>query len=358
MQLNETLLGLPIIDFFWATLVMVSLLFLVFIVILFFLIEKNRAADLRKSWQQLIAIVIYEAASADIPLQPPTALNDHLTNRRFRKYLARSLVNAEKSLSGIAASNLKVVYKQLRLDKDSIARLSSRHAHIVASAIQELSAMQISEAEPEIVSLVNHYKDIIRLEAQYGLVRLKGFQGLAFLDDLQNPISDWQQLKLLSAIGQLPLNAAHHVQCWLNSDNQSVVIFALKLIAKFQLLELHENVLLKISASSKKVQMQSLKTLERISQENTAAAVIEVYDNASDAYKMRAIRVLENIAGINELNFLLHELYNNDNSQVRLGAARAILNCSAKGVAVLEETKKQLDEPAKTIINQAMEGHY
>jgi hypothetical protein len=81
---------------------------------------------------------------------------------------------------------------------------------------------------------VNHTNQYVRNEAQLGMIRLKGAAGLSFLTHLQNPLSDWQQFNLLHQLQLQQVGVIDVAPAWLESDNSSVVVFAIRLCRVFQ----------------------------------------------------------------------------------------------------------------------------
>ena len=101
----------------------------------------------------------------------------------------------------------------------------------------------------EKVSLVEKFVDhpnrVLRSEAQYAVVSINGAEGLKFVPKLKSPISEWEQLVLLEKLVKFKLEEIPNVKSWMSSKNDSVVIFATKIIHQFRLFD-HQQELLSI----------------------------------------------------------------------------------------------------------------
>jgi len=142
----------------------------------------------------------------------------------------------------------------------------------------------------------NSANEYVRMEAQTGVIHFSGFEGLRFLEVLTYPLSEWQQIKLLEQLRSKNMIELVRLPVWLKSQNDSVVIFSLKLVEEFQQYHVHNEVAECLHHANEKVRYQAMKALERIANEETASLLIAQYDNESTPLRSHILKLLRNIA--------------------------------------------------------------
>jgi len=216
--------------------------------------------------------------------------------------------------------------------------------------------MNNDETLPKIKSMLQHKNDLVRSEAQYGLAKFSGFEGLFFLDNLQEQLTDWQQLKLLDAITILPNidEVDTIISNWLKSPNQSVKILTMKLIRKFQLLQMHDLVADNLHDSDEKVVEETIKTLVRIEDDSTSKLLIEQYETCNEKFQIQILKALEKISNPENNTFLETQAKENPSFSVKKASVRALNNCCSK--TNLQKLAHQSNSPElKQIINQIIQ---
>ncbi len=204
--------------------------------------------------------------------------------------------------------------------------------------------------------MLQHKNDLVRSEAQYGLTKFAGFEGLYFLDNLQEQLTDWQQLKLLDAITILPNidEVDKIISNWLKSPNQSVKILTMKLIRKFQLLQMHDLVADNLHDSDEKVVEETIKTLVRIEDDSTSKLLIEQYETCNEKFQIQILKALEKISNPENNTFLETQAKENPSFSVKKASVRALNNCCSK--TNLQKLAHQSNSPElKQIINQIIQ---
>ena len=284
-----------------------------------------------------------------IPL--PGRFKKLLPDFHFRKLLTKELLTAKQNMSGTAASNLRILYKQLGLDEDALKMINSRSWYLKASGIQQLEIMDLSEYKDKISKYTNNKRGLVRVEAQNAIVKFNGFEGLHFLDHATYQISEWQQIKLLEELSRLPVENFPGIDIWLSSKNDSVVTFALKLAREYNRFELYDKVFICLKHLNPKVREQAISTLKELQTENTANHLVEIYNDETHRNKIAIIKALEDVGTNLEITFLLG-LLDSENNQVKIAAARALASIGSEGLLQLQSYEKANDYPYKNIIDQ------
>jgi hypothetical protein len=212
--------------------------------------------------------------------------------------------------------------------------------------------MEQKQRVVRIYRLTNADHEMVRMEAQSAIVQLYGFEGLRFLDIIDRPLSEWQQIKLLRLLARAPGILPDKIGSWLASANDSVRIFALKLVAEHHQQELHGQVINCLYHDSPQVRLQAVRCLREIYTEDTSIALLGIYGIESPLCRLAILDTLGQIGSDGDCLFLTSRLENDDND-LRMGAARALVKLGSPGLQCLEQFPKAAIHPWKEIIGQA-----
>jgi hypothetical protein len=150
-------------------------------------------------------------------------------NRLKRKLIIATLLKLKNEISGETADAIQNLYYKTGFINSATSKLKSKKWDSVARAIRELTLFEIKEAHDEIIQLINHPKKEVRNEIQKYLVQLFRFDGLEFLNVLENPLSELDQIQLLEILNKFNNMEVPDMNNWLRSTNNSVISFTLKL---------------------------------------------------------------------------------------------------------------------------------
>ncbi|MHB1178236.1 MAG: HEAT repeat domain-containing protein [Daejeonella sp.] len=281
----------------------------------------------------------------------PGRLKKLLPNPYFRKIITAELLAAKQNMSGTAATNLKKLFSQLKLDDQALIMLNSNSWHIKAAGIQQLGIMEMLDHSDKIVKLVNHKRQLIRVEAQNTLIEFFGFEGLRFLDEATYPISEWQQIRILKELSQMPSENFTGIDKWLKSANDSVVIFALKLAKVYYRFELYKEVVECLQHQNPEVRYQAILACAGLQTENTADQLVNIFFEETERNKITIINILGDVGTSSEFTFLLSLLENEPNALI-IVAAHSLASLGDEGMKALKSHSKANDYPLVYIIKQ------
>ncbi|MBA3673650.1 MAG: hypothetical protein H0W75_01610 [Chitinophagaceae bacterium] len=186
-------------------------------------------------------------------------------HKNFKKTLLASIVKLHEEYSGDYNEKLEDFYHQSGLIKISFLKLKSKAWHDQCEGIRELSQMNIKAAISDIKKCIWHNNATLKLEALIAVIRLQGVEGLSVLHEYNGQINDWIQLNLIFELENTNFEAVESFSHFLKSKNESLVIFGLRLIAKFnQRQNLDQIWELQFSDASIRVKTEALRTLERL----------------------------------------------------------------------------------------------
>jgi hypothetical protein len=338
-----------ILFFVCVTLLMILLMFITLTVKK---MKDRRYKKLKNMADILIRNAIFLEPTEEAQLIPITTRTAKmLPNYNFRSILTEELLSAKKNISGTAGINLESLYNQLNLDKYAVKRLKSRRWHIKAKAIQELGIMGQKTHLSKIYRSTNNKNDLVRMEAQTTIVKLYGFEGLRFLDVVSYQISEWQQIKLLQELSRLAPDNFSGIEKWLNSNNISVIVFALKLVRNYHRFELYHQITELLNHSNETIRLEVIYTLEKIYTSDTSKILLERYPLENLKNQKAIVKVLQDIGYDDDIPVLINFLDQEGNELKRL-LVRTIANIGPRGLEEVEMLPQSNQYPLDQIIKQ------
>lgn len=347
-----------------AALFFSGVIIIVIIGILFYLFRKSRLTQRKESFQKKFNDFISEIAICEseeelngVLSQPAyqKILHQYQQTRTDRNFMIGELAETCKKFSGATMDNVHWLFQKTQLEQELLRNLNSKHWYIKAKAVQQLAYLQQRNQLPKIFRLANNNNDLVRMEAQVATVKLIGFEGLRFLNVIGYPVSEWQQLRLIQELSGHTLEKFDNITNWLQSKNDSVVEFALRLVENNQRYEFYNSVEQRLSSSSITVCRQAVATLGKISNEKTAGLLLNYYPQADPSIQLSILKILQTIGTENEIPFLLSRL-NDPDDAVKLEAAKAISQISNTGIEKMEELVDGTKEPWNIILQQIKTG--
>ncbi len=338
-----------------AMLLLMGMLLCIVVFMLIYLLSKRKTEKRRSGWNKTASLLVSDAIfleedSRDPRSTTPTS-NKLLHTPGFRQCLIDEMISAKKNLTGDAAANVVRLYNLLRLEQDSKEKLGSRKWDNKARGIRELAWMEQKDQLNRIYHHTNNRNEFVRMEAQLAIVQLYGMEGLRFLDVVSEPISEWQQIKLLAQLPRKTGEPLKRIRRWLHSANPSVIVFSLKLVAIHHQFELHDQVAMCLAHPDAPVRMQAVKCLREIYNETTSGLLIDHYQDTGRANKEAVLEALGAIGAESSGSFLFSALRKEDNS-LKVLAARALTNMGQEGTRALKGFDLANQYPWNEIIQQ------
>jgi hypothetical protein len=259
-----------------------------------------------------------------------------------RQYAIDSLLLNKRSFSGFVADNIVQLYEHLGFKDDSLKKLQSRLWFEKAKGIQELYLMDQKDQLIKVYRLTNSRNEFIRMEAQTAIIHWAGFNGLRFLDVVTYPISEWQQIKLLEQLRNFQPQELPKLSTWLKSDNDTVVILAIKLAAIYQQFQVQTQVAACLQHPNEAVRIEAVKALPKIGDGFCADMMIKQYYKERFTNKLNILNSIYDLAESRHIPFVFQEL-DNENDFLKLAAAKTLARLA--GTELLESKANAQPEP-------------
>ncbi len=268
-----------------------------------------------------------------------------------RQYCIDELIRCKQNYSGEAAEKMVHLYGELGLKNYSLKKIRKGQPwYKKARGIQELYMMEQRDCYELIEQFTNSKDEFVRMEAQIAVVHLIGFKGLQFLDFVSHPITEWQQLKLLEQLKLFPKKSdlSHKIPGWLNAENHTVVIFALRLTYEYQQLGLIDALKASLYHASAEVRSQAVKAIIQLEDQFTPTILLDYFKDASRNNQILILDAMRLLATAEESD-KIEALLDHPDDTIKLKAAAALVHCSKKGIHLLKEKTLSAPEPFQRI---------
>jgi HEAT repeat protein len=256
-----------------------------------------------------------------------------------RQVLIDQMIDVSVNLKGEEAKKLLGLYKHLGLDRDSIARVYDYRWHKKIKGFRELAFMNIKDANPAIYKALNSSNEILRMEAQIALVRLSDDNPFEFLSHLTRPFSLWEQITLHDLMVQHQINPPLFSK-WLSSPNDTVVMFALRMIREFKQKEAEAEVKETLSHKSPSVRWLAVQVAGDMGMTSTLEPMKRMYKNQDYNICLEIVRAMGKMPDESMMGFLKLVLDKEDDVQLQIEATKAIENMGEEGVKTLVKLMK------------------
>lgn len=320
-------LNITINELFFSFLVMLVLVVILIIAVLFYSFFQYKKLTHYSIWRQLIdkkiseTIVFGKESKNENP-----EFEKMVHNSNFRELFLEKLVECEKKFSGMAQNEIIGLFNSYNLEKEALQKLAQKKPYLIGGGIQELTSMKVEAALPKITSLLSHPSPQVYQEAEYAMLAFKGFEGLHFLKNTTHIISDWQQLRLLTSLIKVPEQNDTNINLWLNSTNDSVIIFALRLLKKFQMFTFYNDVWKLLEHPSLEVRIKAIQTLLVIENDQTIPDFIALFPEQPTEIQAEIIWTMEISRDQRAVEFLKQQLLNHEIISIRIAAAEALFS--------------------------------
>ena len=331
-------------------------MFILLVVILIYaqLLVKKRmyfyTQRIRNNIEVWISHIILEESVEGIEI--PRKFYRLLEDPKARQVAIDELTRCKKNFSGLVAENIVALYNQLGLREDSLEKMQNKRKwYLQARGIQELYLMDQKNLLTKIYRETNSKNEYVRYEAQIAIIYMTGFKGLRFLDVISYPLSLWQQIKLLE---QLRLfgkkeDLSDRLPAWFQSQNETVVVFALRLAAEYQQYSVKDDIMNCLVHPSDAVRTRAILTLITLADEQTPFILTGYFSKEGFENQVHILNSLLTMA-TDEQAVFLEKLLDAPDNIIKLKAAVVLANNCTNGLAVLEQRAALQPDPYERIL--------
>lgn len=234
-----------------------------------------------------------------------------------RKVLITTLLKLRNEITGEIADSIDKLYIELGLLQYPLRKLRHKKWDVVANSIRELTLFQVKGIQSVVMKNINHPKKEVRKEMQLYLVQLFTFKGLDFLNLLQTPLSEWDQIQLLEILQKSDDQDITDIKPWLKSTNESVVSFALKLAKLYNQYEVKDEIIALLNHINEQIRVVAIETLSHLNVLEAKEVLKYNFMETSLDEQIAFVKMLENTYESTDKSFLL-KYSNHENQEIKL----------------------------------------
>lgn len=284
-------------------------------------IRDNKVSKLKFRYQYLI----YDALVESQTEQSLTA-QDIIVNKLKKEISQGSLhkqvlidliIDLKKNFTGDSEKQFTQLYHALSLPKYSLNKLNHYRWDVQAKGIKELTEINYNSLRTQLAinNLTLAKNDAVSHEAQVASVRLRKAP-LQFLQNLQAPLTEWQQINLHNILLKLEKRFVPDFTKWLSSPNTSVVIFSLRMIADFEQKKAAPDVVSSLLHKLPEVREETVKTLIQLNARDFLPQIINASQSCSQSVISQVLEAME-LWGTHGQHTFLESLKTNSSTEIR-----------------------------------------
>ncbi len=302
--------------------------------------ERIRFQQLFRSWlaNAITNLVLYPDKNFIISVQ----LEKLLLKKYYRLLALDELLICKKYLKGSAMNMVVLLYEQLQLRKETDKKLNSRIWSRVVKGIQEIYIFDQYDAMDQLFVFADNENPYVRSEAQFGVVNLQGFDALKFLKRIHNSLSNWDQINLLHQLTLFEPKPLIEMPEWLLLENESVVLFALKLLEAYPNEQYYPNLITCLQHGNEAIRKQAIRCCSIIAQYDTATLLETQFEKETINNQLSILETLKKIMATPSKEFLVKNLEHPDDRIKQLAAELIALKFPMEQEALLLNNHEQL----------------
>ncbi len=234
-----------------------------------------------------------------------------------KQVLIDLIIDLKKNFTGDSEKQFMHLYYALNLPAYSLKKLNHYSWDVQAKGIKELTEIKYAcpEVQLAIANLVYSKKDIVSQEARIASIRLRK-DPLQFLQNLQTPLTEWQQINLHHMLMKFEKNLMPDFTRWLSSSNTSVVVFSLRMIADFEQTHTAQYLLPTLLHKDPEVREETIKTLIQLDTQDLLPQMISASQTCSHPTILRLLEAMQ-VWGTDNQHSFLETLKTSSSEEIR-----------------------------------------
>lgn len=284
---------------------------------------NRRKEKLLKVYKNRLTEMLFDENDEEDEKKLAEIRKKYLGDKESKNLMIGILLEQQRNFSGELNLRIKYFYEALGLKEVSVKKIHTKRWNLISKGIRELGLLGQPEYYQYIQPFANHDYLIIRREAQLALVRLKGLEGLEFLDNLEYQLSEWHQLNIFEILASISTSEKPKLAKYLDSSNASVVGFALKLVGFFKIMDRPEKLLELMHHEDRTVRTIAVQTMTRLEYYHLTDNLLEEYPKQPLEVRVEILKAFCEI-GLPTLSDFLMEQFKSTQFEISLHAAKAI----------------------------------
>jgi HEAT repeat protein len=246
-----------------------------------------------------------------------------------REVLVKDMSETHKGVRGETGEQIEQLFEDLGLDKYAAQMIKKGPWYKTAKGLREIAEFNVKKHLKLALNLVDHPNKILRSEAQYAAISLGGIDVLHFVEKLKTELTEWQQLVILERLLRFQLEAIPDVSHWLSLKNDSVVIFASKLMVQFNQLRAGDELIKLLDHPNDQIKISAIDALRRLNIRESAQPILEHYFNVKPEVQKHILICLSEVGNRGSVDLIKKEFAERTEFDIVMAAGKALKNLGA-----------------------------
>lgn len=277
----------------------------------------------------------------------------HLVNNSRCQIFTDTLLELHKNIVGEFSDRLRLLYLQMGLHVHSKQKMYAGSWNIIADGINELAEMDMQQDINLVRSFINHHHPELRSVAQVAYLKLQRDAPFAFLDELQEPLREWQQMQLASAAHKAYMRMPDFKR-WLSKDEISIVTFCIRMIALHNQHHAAKELVELLGHPDRLVRTETIKAIRVLEMYEAKNRLLLLYEQEATDLKLEIIKALA-VIGDDELLPFYEQVMAFSEKRLQLAAAKAMALIGQAGKEALKQIKDDLENALQPIAASALD---
>lgn len=305
-------------------------------------------------------ILLNEELASDVPADqvqlPLESFQQPVFEKKWaRQALIERLIHYRNNVRGSMGEQLRNLYIQLELDKDSLKKMKSRKWERKVQALAEMSNMNMSIADVTILPMTNSNNRELRAAARHAYIKLSKNEPFKFFDVVTEPLLLWDQVELFKIISTTEHIAIPNFAQWITySSNKSIVSFCLKLVVHYNQLSAVPAVVRLLDTKDHYVRADAINCLGKMKIEDVEDKLIHMYNSQPLNCRLEILKALGRISSGKYVDFLRQEFLHATDFEVRKHAAKSLINNKWAAKGLIQELIDTATSENKLILKHSM----
>ncbi|TXD66906.1 HEAT repeat domain-containing protein [Polaribacter glomeratus] len=223
-------------------------------------------------------------------------------------------------------------------------KFDSRSNSQKMDAFQEAFVLNLNKFDSKVLQYAYSKNKRIRSEARNSYLALSSNDPYRFFDDFEGSLTKWDEIELMQYLKQQNIRGnLEGLGKWINySENDSLVIFLIKMVGFFKQKGIDDILLEKLDDSNAKIRAEAILTLGELDIKETEETLIERYYTEPEVCQVAIVRTIRKFNTGKSLNFLQEVFGETNNTDTKKIIAEAILNYSYEGKIAFQNLKNTL----------------
>ncbi|RZS98070.1 hypothetical protein BC751_3702 [Cecembia calidifontis] len=270
--------------------------------------------------------------------------------------LLYNIINLAKNFKGEQYNRLLAITFKFGLMDYIHSLLSSGFWYMKSKGIYFLKELNYYQSAESIFPFIFSKQANLRFPALLGYISLAKKNPLDVIKEYSNSLSPLEMISLMDVIKKRKLKKPDNLKNWLSLKEDTLLIFALKLVSYYNDLDSAPEVMNLIDNPNQRVRNEVFKSIGKLLLFEAEEVLIKSFYHENDQNQIEIIRTLKEIGGQDTIEFLYYILTLKRSSEVKMAAMNALkaLDKNFSKINFLED--KKLDLMKKHVEDRYLEN--